>query len=66
MSFIGFLGLLLIGLKLAGYIQWSWWWVLAPWWGSAAFTLVSFASLLSVATALQGRRSRFRARRGRL
>jgi len=23
-----------IGLKLAGFIAWSWWWVLAPLWGS--------------------------------
>jgi len=32
---IGFTGLLLIlfiGLKLTGYIAWSWWWVLSPVW----------------------------------
>lgn len=23
---------LFIGLKLTGYINWSWWWVLAPFW----------------------------------
>jgi hypothetical protein len=30
---IGFMGMLLIlfiGLKLAGVIQWSWWWVFSP------------------------------------
>lgn len=26
------LGLLFIGLKLTGYIAWSWLWVLAPFW----------------------------------
>ncbi len=32
---IGFLGLLtivFIVLKLTGFIAWSWWWVLAPFW----------------------------------
>lgn len=24
--------LLFIGLKLAGFIDWSWWWVLSPYW----------------------------------
>ena len=32
MKFIGFLIGLLIGLKLAGIISWSWWWVFAPIW----------------------------------
>lgn len=26
--------LMLIGLKLAGLIAWSWWWVLSPFWGA--------------------------------
>ncbi len=29
---LGFLGLIFITLKLMGYIDWSWWWVLAPFW----------------------------------
>ena len=32
MKLFGFLIGLLIGLKLAGIISWSWWWVLAPMW----------------------------------
>ena len=32
MGFIGWLTLLFIGLKLTGYIAWSWWWVFAPVW----------------------------------
>lgn len=31
-SFLGLLTILFIGLKLTGYITWSWWWVLAPVW----------------------------------
>ena len=40
--FIPFLTLLFIGLKLTGYIAWSWWWVLSPYWISltAAFVIV--------------------------
>lgn len=42
-SGIGFFGLLqivFIILKLIGKIDWSWWWVLAPTWGSFALVLV--------------------------
>lgn len=31
-SFWGLLTILFIGLKLTNYINWSWWWVLAPIW----------------------------------
>lgn len=31
-GFCTLLGLLFIALKLTGYIQWSWLWVLAPFW----------------------------------
>ena len=31
-GFLGFLTLLFIGLKLAGYIDWSWIWILCPLW----------------------------------
>jgi len=31
-GFIGLLIILFIGLKLTHYIDWSWWWVLAPLW----------------------------------
>lgn len=29
------LGIVFITLKLLGKISWSWWWVLAPFWGGA-------------------------------
>lgn len=34
-GFAGLLTILFIGLKLTGYINWSWWWVLSPLWISA-------------------------------
>lgn len=36
LTFPAALGLLFIGLKLAGYITWPWLWVLAPFWISLA------------------------------
>ncbi len=32
MSLLGFIAILFIALKLTNYIDWSWWWVLAPLW----------------------------------
>lgn len=39
-GFFGLLTILFIGLKLTGYITWSWWWVLAPMWGPLAVVIV--------------------------
>lgn len=39
-NFFGLLTLIFITLKLTGYINWSWWWVLAPLWGSFAFAIL--------------------------
>lgn len=42
-SGIGLFGLMFIvflTLKLCGVIDWSWWWVTAPLWGSVAFVVV--------------------------
>lgn len=36
----GFLGLMFVGLKLTHYIDWSWWWVTAPFWIPAAAVIV--------------------------
>jgi hypothetical protein len=38
-GFPGALGLVFITLKLIGTIDWSWWWVLAPFWIFPAITL---------------------------
>jgi hypothetical protein len=41
-SFFGYLGLLFITLKLTYYIDWSWWWVLLPFYGGIAVIAVIF------------------------
>ena len=47
-GFLGLLTLLFIGLKLTGYIAWSWIWVLAPIWIpiSIALLILSVVVLL--------------------
>lgn len=37
---IGLLGVVFVTLKLTGFIDWSWWWVTAPFWGSFALIVV--------------------------
>lgn len=39
-SFTGLLTVLFIGLKLTGFITWSWLWVLSPLWIGLAIALV--------------------------
>jgi len=39
---LGLLGVLFVGLKLTGFINWSWWWVTAPFWGGLALVLGFF------------------------
>lgn len=39
-GFSGLLGILFIALKLCGVINWSWWWVLAPFWIPVALIIV--------------------------
>lgn len=38
-GFGGLLTIVFITLKLCGVIDWSWWWVLAPLWGSVVVVL---------------------------
>jgi len=47
-GFPGLLTVLFIGLKLTGYISWSWWWVLSPLWISAllAIVILGFAFII--------------------
>lgn len=40
---MGMLGVLFVGLKLTGHIDWSWWWVTAPFWGGIALVLSIWA-----------------------
>ena len=48
-GFTGLLTIVFITLKLTGYIDWSWWWVLSPIWISF---LAGFAFLSLVVTVL--------------
>lgn len=52
------LGILFVGLKLTGYIDWSWWWVTAPFWGGLALvlTFLLIALLLALAATYLDRR----------
>ena len=45
-SFLGLLTLLFIGLKLTGYITWSWIWVLAPLWIPISIALLLLSAVI--------------------
>ena len=49
-SFMGLLAILFIGLKLTGFITWSWWLVTLPLWGGVAliFSLVIIGPVLAI------------------
>lgn len=59
-GFFGALTLLFIALKLTGYIDWSWWWVLAPLWGGFAFVIFILACIVSGAILIEWRSDRRR------
>lgn len=44
---VGLFGVLFVGLKLTGHIDWSWWWVTLPFWGGFAI-FTSLAILVGV------------------
>lgn len=48
-GFVGMLTIVFIVLKLTGYINWSWWWVLSPIWISVAVSLLVVAGVFLVA-----------------
>lgn len=52
-GFFGLLILMLIGLKLTGYITWSWWWILLPFWIAPAL-IVGFVGVVLVCLILAG------------
>ncbi len=49
-GFVGSLTILFIGLKLTGFIKWSWLWVLSPLWMS--FLLVLLIAMLIILSAV--------------
>ena len=60
-GFCGMLTILFVGLKLTGYIDWSWWWVVSPLWITCALLLLLlFAGFTCAAVA-----SFYEARKGR-
>lgn len=56
-GFLGALTILFVGLKLTGYIAWSWWWVLAAFWMPLLVVLVICAvmALVALGVAVFGR-----------
>lgn len=48
-GFATLLGLLFIGLKLGHVIDWSWWWVLAPFWAGLALFAAAMVVLALIA-----------------
>ena len=48
-GFPGLLTILFVGLKLTGYIAWSWWWVVSPLWITLALVLIVVAIMLVLA-----------------
>ena len=53
-SFGGLLTIVFITLKLTGYIDWSWWWVLSPFWIPLAifFGVVFIGAILAMIGAI--------------
>jgi len=47
-NFTSLLTILFIALKLMGYINWSWWWVLSPVWISAIITVLVIVVIIMV------------------
>ena len=47
-GFAGLLTIVFITLKLTGFIDWSWWWVLAPVWTSFAVWVLIIAGFLVI------------------
>lgn len=57
-GFFGLLGILFIGLKLTGFIDWDWWLVLLPIYGPLALILAILAVLLLAKAVIDGTRVR--------
>lgn len=48
MSATSLLGVAFVVLKLTGYIDWSWWWVLAPFWIPVALLVILLVVYLAI------------------
>ena len=58
MSILGILGILFVGLKLAGVIAWSWIWVLAPFWVAILIPVVAIIGATAIGLFLDQGRAR--------
>ena len=47
-STLSLLLVLFIGLKLTGHINWSWWWVLSPFWIPVSLVLIALGIVLII------------------
>lgn len=65
-GFAGALTLLFIGLKLAGFIGWAWWWVLAPAWIPAVVVALLLNACVVVLALVEFKHYRLRRRRLRI
>lgn len=54
--FFSLLTLLFIGLKLTNYIDWSWWWVLAPLWMPLTIVMIGLTIFIGVLIAKEIRK----------
>ena len=52
-GFFGLLGIVFIVMKLTGYIDWSWWWVLAPLWLPACVVFGVMAVIFCIVLAVK-------------
>lgn len=57
-GFGGALTILFVALKLTGYIDWSWWWVLSPIWIAILFGIVVMIIAVGFAIRSDMKRSR--------
>lgn len=61
---VGLLGVVFVTLKLCGVIDWSWWWVTAPFWGGLAIAIVvlivvfASAGVMAIVETLTEKRNR--------
>lgn len=44
-GFVGLLTIVFITLKLTGFIDWSWWWVLSPIWITFCFVFLTLVGI---------------------
>lgn len=56
----GALFILFLGLKLTGYIDWSWWWVTAPLWGPLGVFIVIAGIVVVIAFAMDKQKPKSR------